>query len=95
VHANVHASRIGAAIIDVENVEEHRCFGSQATPPGSPCQELLTSKRDPHPFPPSASVSKVGVSVENKLSATALSQQLPGRLRLDRTPLLASTLVYA
>jgi hypothetical protein len=33
--------------------------------------------------------------VEKKLSATALSQQLPGRLRLERIPWRSSTLVYA
>jgi hypothetical protein len=35
------------------------------------------------------------LSVEKKLSATALSQQLPGRLRLERTPWRSRTLVYA
>jgi hypothetical protein len=33
--------------------------------------------------------------VEKKLSATALSQQLPGRLRLERMRWLSRTLVYA
>ena len=35
--------------------------------------------------------SRSSLSVEKKLSATALSQQLPGRLRLDRMPWLSST----
>jgi hypothetical protein len=33
--------------------------------------------------------------VEKKLSATALSEQLPGRLRLERMLSLSSTVVYA
>ena len=39
--------------------------------------------------------TRSSLSVEKKLSATALSQQLPGRLRLERMPWLSSTLVYA
>ena len=35
---------------------------------------------------PTVPVEQVELSVEKKLSATALSQQLPGRLRLERTP---------
>ena len=39
--------------------------------------------------------TRSSLRVEKKLSATALSQQLPGRLRLELMPWLSGTLVYA
>jgi hypothetical protein len=59
LHADVDATRIGVAVVDIENVHERRCVRFRSAPPRPPGQEFITSKRDLHPFRPPASVNKV------------------------------------